>query len=274
MPIVYEAMSLEDWCEIFTNKTSDVWDSIDSANAWLRFVETANTRIAELVRLGSHSELVEALGDAFGWLCCFSGRYGEGIPGESFRFIRTLPRMIWNKYPGVCYRCTHKFSEEEINGIDYIACVCLSTPVISLPQKKIAKENKLIAKEKKTSPTTLDEWTKMTKDIYGPNHSQLSLPSICLHFLEEVGEVAEGLRELRDLDQLASAEEKKIFIYNLQDEIADVFSWIMGLLNKIDQIFEMGRDYYKIHGIADPPPITASSVAARALENWNGDKVP
>ena len=77
-----------------------------------------------------------------------------------------MPEMIWNKYPGVCYRCTHKFSKAEIASESYLACVCLATPDISTAQKELGKENLELARKRKYKPKTLDEWTEMKSEHY------------------------------------------------------------------------------------------------------------
>jgi NTP pyrophosphatase (non-canonical NTP hydrolase) len=114
----------------------------------------------------------------------------------------------------------------------------------------------------------------MTKAIYGPNHRELSLAAICLHFLEEVGEVAKCLRNLRETDPLASQRERRRRIRELEDEIADVFSWNMGILNKLDQVLEASREYYAKANRLRLPSIVASDVAYGALGNWYARSLP
>ena len=266
--IDYSGYRIDDWCNAFSNVAKGSWEGEGPAYAWLRFVETATSSVAESTRLEDYSNLVESLGDAFGWLCRFAALYQENHQDGSFIFKGDLSQMIWGKYSGVCYRCAHKFTKQEIKGENtYLACVCLSTPDVSQGEKQLATENRKFAKKSKKRPNTLDEWTEMTKIIYGPNHREISLSSICLHFLEEVGEVAENLRKLRELDKNDTDKRDK-YINDLQDEMADVFSWIMGLVNKVDQIFEMGRNYYFSHGIKHLPGIQASTVALNALQRW------
>jgi NTP pyrophosphatase (non-canonical NTP hydrolase) len=263
----YENFTLEDWSSKFTEANRASWEGVPSVYAWLQIVEMA-TSIAELVRLENYSALIDALGDAFGWLCCFAGQYHNLKKGEAFYFTSTLPEMIWHKYPGVCYRCTHKFSEDEIRSSRYLPCVCLATPNISEEENNLATLRKQQARDLKPRPAKLDEWTQMTREIYGPNHREHSLASICLHFLEEVGEVAKGLRNLYEIQPLCDQAIKLIAISDMQDEIADVFSWTMGLLNKIDQILEASRSFYLSQNIANLPRLNVSSVALAALSRW------
>jgi NTP pyrophosphatase (non-canonical NTP hydrolase) len=267
-------LNLDEWVEMFARVKIGSWEDLDSASVWLRFVENATTSIAELVRREQHHELIKSLGYAFGWLCCFVKFYSKKHPKESFQFISPLSEMTWRKYPGVCYRCTHKFTKEEIGKKDYLACVCLATPQISVREKSLREKYLKSVRKTKHMPSTLDEWARMIRAIYGPNHRELGLSAICLHFLEEVGEVAKGLRALRELGPLEDMKKRRAKIIELEEEIADVFSWILGLLNKLDQILENSREYYKTIVSANLPVIEVSAVAANAMENWKGQAIP
>jgi NTP pyrophosphatase (non-canonical NTP hydrolase) len=271
----YRTYSLEVWCSKFAKANAGSWDDVDSTVAWLRFVETATTRIAEFVRREAHSELIDELGSAFGWLCCFVERYQQKHPQEAFRITKPLSDVIWHKYPGVCYRCTHKFPSDQIASKGFLACVCLATPAVSQREKNSAARKLAIARKKKAPPTTLEGWAAMTSAIYGPNHRELSLAAICLHFLEEVGEVAKCLRQLREADPLVvTHHERKALIQDLEDEIADVFSWNMGVLNKLDQVLDSSREYYASANHIKLPSIVAPDVAYEALRHWRGRSIP
>lgn len=266
----YKNFALNKWVDEFANENSGNWQDIDSANAWLRLVERSSD-IAELVRTEDHNELIDALGYTFGWLCCFVKYYSIHKPGESLKFSSSLSDMMWRKYPGVCYYCTHKFGEGDLAKEGYNACVCLAIHKVTKGEKDIRKRRLQFARRNKRKPITFDQWQKMIKVIYGPNHKHLSLSAICLHFIEEIGEVAESLRNLR-VPYSASEHKKKIL--SLENEIADVFSWILGLLNKLDQILEKSRRYYrsKVKGVL--LPIEASEVAFKALKNWRKKNIP
>lgn len=266
-------LTLEEWSNEFFGANPGSWDDLDSAQAWLRFVEIAAS-IAEGVRTEEYAETVIELGKAFGWLCSFVKVYSRKHPKESFSlFLDDLSEMVWRKYPGTCYRCTHELDYNKIIGTDYLACVCLAVPKV--PEDKIQlREFHLKEARKKPRPSTLDDWANMIKKIYGPNHYQLSLPAIALHFLEEVGEVAKALRELHELCAKPDAKLMGERIMKLQDEIADVFSWILGLLNKLDQAFAKSREYYDPSGELGLRAVKASTVAADALNRWGSEVVP
>ncbi len=238
----FKNWSLDEWIKKF-DCSEEIFQNLDPANNWLFFVEIAS-RIAEYVRDEKYNDLITELGKAFRWLCCFVKFYSSSDPKKAFQFENSLSDMIWYKYPGVCYYCTHKFNIKEIEGEEFLRCVCLAITKPDEPEQEIRSINLKTARNRKLGkkPKNIDEWANMIKEIYGPNHQHLSLSSICLHFLEEVGEVSENIRNLQNITIEA---EKRKEIKELQEEIADCLSWILGLLNKLDQFLEKSRVYYK-----------------------------
>lgn len=270
-----DELTLQEWSNEFFGANPGSWDDLDSAQAWLRFVEIAGF-IAERVRTEEYAEMVAGLGKALGWLCSFVKVYTAKHLKERFPlFSESLAEMIWRKYPGTCYRCTHELDHDDVlDTTRYLACICLAVPEVPEHKKALRQHYLETARANKPRPSGLDEWANMIKDVYGPNHRQLSLSAIALHFLEEVGEVAENLRKLRQLGPKPDEERKREGIMKLQEEIADVFSWILGLLNKLDQIFEKSREYYDPSLAVGLPALKASTVAADALNRWKSEVVP
>lgn len=269
----FSELTLEKWSNRFFDANPGLWDKVEPAWAWLRFVEIS-AFVAERVRTEEYAKMITGLGKALGWLLCFVKAFGKEHPKKRFRlFSDNLSEMFWRKYPGTCYRCAHELAHEKILGTDYLPCVCLAVPVVP-EDRKAFRESYLEKAREKPRPSTLDEWANMIKVIYGPNHRQLSLSAVALHFLEEVGEVAEDLRKLRELGPKPDEQIKRKRVMKLQEEIADVFSWILGLLNKLDQSFEKSREYYDPSGEVGLPPLKASTIARDTLNKWRGEVVP
>jgi len=221
----------------------------------LRSVDTG-TCVAEFIRKEKYMEAIKWLGDAFGLLCYFVKKFRESHK------IRLLSEIAWNKYPGMCYACADKVPENEVTGEEYVSCICLGMQ--GRPDNKQKSEKRLRQARKKRKPKTLDEWSGMIKSIYKGAHSVLPISAICLHFIEEIGEVT---RELYEYDALqnrnAPRRELEEKVKKLEEEIADTFSWIFGLINKIDQMFEKARNYYEIH--VKLHPLKSSEIARDAL---------
>lgn len=238
----FKNWTLDEWGYKF-DCSEEIFQNLDPANNWLFFVEIA-ARIAEYVRDERYNDLITELGKAFRRLCCFVKFYSNSDSKKAIQFENTLSDMFWYKYPGVCYHCTHKFNIKEIEREEFLRCVCLAITKPDKAEQEIRSKHLKTARNRKSGkkPKNVDEWANMIKEIYGPNHQHLSLSSICLHFLEEVGEVSENIRNLKNITLEA---ERRKEIKKLQKEIADCLSWILGLLNKLDQFLEKSRIYYK-----------------------------
>ena len=252
-----ETLTLDQWEENFYEKGSRHLGELTPSHVWLRSVENAGTRVAEFVRREEYQEAIQSLGEAFGLLCYFVRKFRESHK------ISSLSEIAWNKYPGMCYACADKIPENEAIGEDYVSCICLGMQ--GKPRSKNKGKKRLEhARKKKKKPKTLDEWSDMIKSIYKGAHSVLPISAICLHFIEEIGEVT---KELYEYEELAKSEnsksEPKKKIKKLEEEIADTFSWIFGLINKIDQLFEKARNYYEKK--TRLYPLKASEIATEAL---------
>jgi len=254
----FEKLTLDEWEKNFYEKGSKQLGKLTFYHVWLRSVENAGTRVAEFIRREEYMEAIKSLGDAFGLLCYFVRKFRE------HHKILPLSGIAWDKYPGMCYGCADKIPEHEAKGEDYCACICLGMQ--GKPDSKEKSEKRLeFARKKKKKPKTMDEWSGMIKSIYKGAHSVLPISAICLHFIEEIGEVTRELYEYGELEERQAPEpELERKIKNLEGEIADTFSWIFGLMNKIDQFFDKARDYYEKK--AKLPPLKTSEIAKEALK--------
>ena len=258
----YETLTLDEWEENFYEKGSKDLGALTPSYVWLRSVENAGTRVAEFVRREEYQEAIQSLGKAFGLLCYFVRKFRESYN------ISSLSEIAWNKYPGMCYACADKIPENEASGGDYVSCMCLGMQGKPRNKKKSGQRLEHARKEKK-KPKTLDEWSSMIRSIYKEAHSVLPISAICLHFIEEIGEVTKELYEYEELARSKTHKNQlKKKIKNLEEEIADTFSWIFGLINKIDQLFEKARNYYEKK--ATLHPLKVSEIARDALRVFPG----
>lgn len=258
-----ENWNLDEWVQSFYERGNKKVQDQSPIDIWLHFVETAGTRIAEFIRREKYQQTIESLGEAFGWLSCFIKKFDET------NAIQSLSSILWTKYPGVCYACVEKIPKKDVESKNYVSCICLGMKETVGEEKR----NDLleIAQEKKPKPKTIDEWANMIKTVYQNAHSVLPISAICLHFIEEVGEVT---RELFQIDELeknnVTGEENASKLKKLEEEIADATSWIFGLLNKVDQQFEKARNYYK--ETVGLPALKTSKIMQDALKQFPGRK--
>jgi cytidylate kinase len=88
---------------------------------------------------------------------------------------------------------------------------------------------------------TLEEFTEMFRTIYGQVHEGLPVEALALHFIEEVGEVANAIRLLGE----GGTGKEHSSIKRLEREVADVFSWVCNLFLRAKQHFAILQWYNK-----------------------------
>jgi NTP pyrophosphatase (non-canonical NTP hydrolase) len=199
----------------------------------------------------------------FCWYCCFIAKYtivkvdnDENVTGgyllDSFTSENhNVSRWVLNKYPFACPAC----------GEDVCACPSFRDEVESRSEGASGGETLIIprwyvrgkalkkAKWKALSETErhprLSELENMFRTMYAGSHHDLSLAAVCFHLLEEVGEVGEKLLDIESMSKISVGdidEEKRKTVINdlnkeLKAELADVFSWICAVVDKLNVIF-------------------------------------
>lgn len=125
--------------------------------------------------------------------------------------VRSIEDLIFRKYPGVCPYCRRK---------PHVDSIC---KVIRGTQQTVDHEElrKFYKRNKSKRPVGLDEWMALFQEIY-PRQKTDEKGRNTLGLLEELGELAEAIR-----------------VYDVHPkyfagEIADVFSYIMGVANRYD----------------------------------------
>ena len=122
------------------------------------------------------------------------------------------------------------------------------------PDEKEAAYDRIVAAARKTldrRPLLLDEMVEMFDSIYAPNYSVMSINEIAFHFTEEIGEVAEQIREIRawETQTRRRTAQKDEILEHLRRELGDVFSWTAGLVNKINNGLEGNAKLLEEFGI-------------------------
>lgn len=268
-----DELSLDEWAKLFYEKFPSIPGPGRAGENWLWYVGNIASPIAESIRLENFTKTFKQIGEALKWLCCFVEKYSVVIPGEKIRIRNSLSNIVWNKYCGMCYACAFLHEDDEVISEKYLPCFCSiirakieNREELITEEEKIINKNKLhIAKFRKPIPITLDQWGEMIRKIYEATHYDLSLSFICLHFIEEVGEVSKCIGKIEVLDPLDIDALNKS-ISELEDELADVFSWIFGLYNKINIYINKINNYYITAGCSkDIFPSTKISDLAKNI---------
>lgn len=223
----------------FVKAFGDVYGNWDQKRSiermWLQVVEEASS-VAEAVREVNYVDVVSHLADTFCWICGLVSKCKTENP--ILHFKEDFSSIIWMKYPGQCPLC------------DTSPCQCLTKKRDinrRSPEEKTRAYNHVRSKAKRTVKDrikNLDRIVNMFEDIFGPSYFIVPIEEITFHFTEEVGEVAEQIRQLYALDMapLFNNKDKKRRKEKITEEflreLADVFSWMCGILIKLNYMVD------------------------------------
>lgn len=232
-----------------------IWD------IWLHTVNHAAAIGEEARKYKPGGKPLEEIADSSMWLLTFVGKirgtFGsvagkQRIEESTIRTEVTLSDIIWNKYPMVCPVCFGR-RFDDCGAMDTQLtkpCDCLLYPVETRGQSQIRDHiNKLRQYAKDhihDKPMSVDGWQQMFRDIYEPNLRHLSLTDIAFHLLEEVGEVSNAVLRMYTYDKgKFQAGEPEWRQNGLENEIADVSSWLFTLVNHLELVPEIAREFQK-----------------------------
>jgi len=242
--------SIDDWEQEFEDIYGNVDQKRSPSDMWLLLMEDAS-KVAEALRKEAYFDALNALAHTFNWTCAFVSRCRKKDNNLGIIIENSLSDIIWYKYPNVCSLCgEHR-------------CIC---PVRRQELEDLTKEEKnkktmevekyilnIARNRTEDKPTTLDGFTDMLSWIYKGPHYQLTIEAIAFHFMEEIGEVSAAIRELRESSQKLPPKKfennQSNLTHELEKEVADVISWTMSLIHKLDYLLGAGAKYMK-----GPPP--------------------
>jgi NTP pyrophosphatase (non-canonical NTP hydrolase) len=254
-------MQLDDFVaaipKIYRNKDAkrSIWD------VWMHANHHASA-IGEEVRKGtSGRQLLTEIADFAMWLFTavskLRGEFGTSSGGESeqetlIRIAHGYSDLLWNKFPGLCPVCYWRRAKgnkiRERNARLRETCDCLLHDVETRNQNQKRQHTKALRAfsrdQRRNKPRGIDEWQDMFGRIFTANLRHLSLTSIAFHLLEEMGEVSDAMVRMYTYS-------KKNFVLGepswrqvwLEDELADVSSWLFTLVEKLDTVRQTANEY-------------------------------
>jgi len=254
--------SLDTWQSAFWSLYGPVDRSFPLYDMMLQLVGDA-TSLAEAVRKREYAEALPLMPRIFSWLSNMVAKVA--VQNDRYHDLgdgKSLSDIVWNKYPCICYTC----------GFERCDCI-----LYDVDQEKDARgeseyERELAREERKqrqrhvvaeaqqnhTKPVALDDWAIMFEKIYGGVNRTRTSAEKTFHFLEEVGEVE---KELRAADRMKAGAMPRHPL-EWEDEIADVFSWLMAVFlhvrGHLDRANVFIGDYQR--GLRIPPDRCAGQV--------------
>jgi NTP pyrophosphatase (non-canonical NTP hydrolase) len=206
---------------------------------------------------------------------------------SKFKFEETPAKIIWFKYPGVCPSCLDFWmvsdivaglppgAFDEINTDDerivsrirarasqYSApkfCDCVSRATNFVAERhtisrfrvvfdEIRVKYAKILMEQNKAPVKIDDIQRMFGSIFSNIHSLLSLETIALHLLEEVGEATAALKDIYTFDDGREPYTERLQFQRkmrFMEEIADIFSWLFTLGLKLETTYVADARQYR-----------------------------
>jgi len=177
----------------------------DDPDLILRLLEEI-AKIMEIARKDELEKLPSQLARTYSWWNAVGNRFGID-----------LQEALWVKYPGVCPYC--------LRGEN---CACaIEHPVISDREKTLRR----LRMERDKDPKTLAGYQALHKRLYFLQNRRILVLHTAAHLGEEAGEISKEARH----------HNKK----GLEDEMADVASWMFALANRcrIELAEEVWRQY-------------------------------
>lgn len=271
------------------DKTRSVWD------VWLHATHHA-AAIGEEVRKSKPGEkLLIEIADFAMWLFTFAGKikgnfstfvddgsFQNRVEENTIKADKGFSDIIWNKYPGMCPVCFwHRYE----NGVDLSsgefskACDCLIREVETRNQSKKREhlvELRNYAKDHiAEKPTDVDGWQFMFRKIYEANLRLIDFVDIGFHLLEEVGEVSNSMVRMYTYKTGKEGDfrrlEPKWRQIWLEEEIADVTSWLFTLVNHLRFVPEIANTFQRYLYAADPYRLAEDIRLSRIVWNRYGN---
>src|SRR6266478_16574 len=258
------------------DKNRSIWD------VWCHTLHHA-AGVAEQIRKGAPDEvLYREVADFSLWLFTMVLKLGrefgksegsfEAPPDKFIRIQSTCSDLLWHKYPKSCPSCfAPRIGSESTNaaGLGHLnPCECRARrpeaeDLVGRNERIRALRNhsELFRVEK---PNSIDEWQKMFGSVFEANLKALSLTDIALRLMEKIGEASDAMIRMYTYSEKNFVDgEPNRRQSNLEGKIADVFSWLFGLAEKLDYLHQRTHEDRKqgSEPMAIPPqPVRLSGI--------------
>lgn len=176
-----------------------------------------------------------------------SGRLGRRkTPNETpietlIRIQNSCSDVVWFRYPGVCHLCYARRSAGRVTEVDVPdPCDC-NWPLKDLRDKETKRADSKTLEEfgranHKRKPKAIDDWQALFGHIFRKKLPTLSSLEIGSHMLEELGEVSDAMvRMYSYTEENFRSGEPNWRLARLEGQIADVFSWLFALVEKMNE---------------------------------------
>lgn len=229
------AYTLNEWVAEFHQIYHPINKERSPSGIWCHVVEHA-AQIHEDLRIADYSGVLDHLPRVFCWLCGFIMRASAA---DTLHLSPSLEDIILSKFPRQCFYCGD------------CPCVCAGGAEMqdvaekrrkyaALKERALKRKAELVATD--DLPHSLSEFVSMFGEIFG--HRNFDMPDVVIvaHFQEEIGEVAEDMNKIYNNRLLRNSEDVTT-TSDLEDEIADAFTWMVAIYRKVDYILGGARHF-------------------------------
>lgn len=259
----------------YVNDVAIVWEPHDKDRSmidiWLRVVRHSS-ELGELVRRRRYDDANKQLGRISIWMLTFASKGLRDLSGldSLFRLSAPLSTILWRKYPSCCAACfTRRVvlakKRESWEG-KVVPCDCIMTlaetedrnKLLTTKQKQRAKKRRVEYAAYHLARGASDYGKLSLRDlelrfalIFRRNLFALDLEHVTFHFLEEVGEVVEAITDLytfqtgKDTPPESLKDQWTAGLAELEEELADSFSWLFAVSSKFREVFQVFDSYTK-----------------------------
>jgi NTP pyrophosphatase (non-canonical NTP hydrolase) len=247
--------------------------------------------VAERLRKGVPADkLLTEIADFALWLFTvvqkLSGRPGaRKTPSETaaetlIRIESGCSDLIWHRYPGVCHLCyarRTKVSGSLPKGVGLLdPCDCSQ----QAPDCRVKNTKRLDSRglrrfsetRRSQKPKNIDEWQSMFGAIFGASTQQLSVADVGFHILEELGEVSDAMVRMYSYTKKDfRTGEPNWRQARLEGQIADVFSWLFTLVEKLNEPKLIRPETERDHAKAKSSPTMRVMLSGTIWRRYGSD---
>lgn len=255
--------------ERYQESIAETWPELMRRPAlytWLRVVAHATTACEE-VRKRAWDVTLRELGDLVNWWLAFIAKLNRlaTVPENDNDVVFALPLrpsdIVWLKYPEVCpVEFGLAVGEGNLPTWDNRPadlCQCLARKKEnedrSPEQKELAKTRlrEFAIRNSERRPESMAELESCLRRVFSSSVYAIQIDEIAFHLLEEVGEVSQALAQAsishavtqKDAPSELFETERTIAAQSIAEELADVFSWTVSLVDKLRLQFESLEKY-------------------------------
>ncbi len=226
-PFLPATASLDQWVQFIGRIYFHVNEDMEPLDLWMQIVVDASI-LAEHVRKGELEEAESRIVKLFGWMCAFIGKYlyapepvkpsSDPIGDRLRRRVETYTALeesygkwILEKYPNACSKCGSKpcycsvYRKEIEQRKERPAAYAKRESEFQKNREKARAQYRKVrgnpnSTTRKAVDQPLDKLISSLIEIYGSGHYDTDVWRLAAHFQEEVGEVAQELIKITELD--------------------------------------------------------------------------